>query len=247
LALLPVGTAPASILARHTGIPRSTVQFTCHQLEKKRIIKSVFKSNTYYYTPEPPEKLQYLIDRDIQRKKDTKEELNRILGDIQGMMNPHTVLPKVRFYEGVEGIIKLFSDEFSLEEEDVMYGVHRFYEDCPKEILDYVHKEYDKNRKINNYKSYVIWNDNPASKKRMKQDEYLNRTSLLIPEKSFPFESSFQIYKNKVVFYSYQTSDLTGILIENEHMKTTMVNVFRMAWNYARTLKINAKKKAETL
>ncbi|MFC1810935.1 TrmB family transcriptional regulator [Patescibacteria group bacterium] len=243
LALLPLGSAPASILGKHTNIKRSMAQYTCHQLEQKGLIKSIFKKNTYYYTPESPDKLEYLLDNKVKKINETKEELSRIGADLRSMINPHTTLPKVRFYEGVDGLINLFNDESFLNDDEVTYGVYRYYEDAPKELLDYLHDEYDFKKKKSKNKSFIIRNDLPGSIRRSKADKELHRTSLFISTNEFPFESSFQIYKNKIAFYSYQKSDMTGVLIENEHMRISLYSLFRMAWNYARTLKINEKYK----
>jgi sugar-specific transcriptional regulator TrmB len=247
LSLLPLGSAPASILGKYTGITRSTAQYTCHQLEKKGIIKSVYKKNTYYYTPEPIEKLHFLLDNKIKKFEDTKEELDRMGSDLMGLMNPHTTLPKVRFYEGTDGVIELLKDELKMTKDDIGYGAHRFYKTAPKEFQDFICNEYDKKRAEMNWKSYVLWTDTPLAKERIKIDNEINRTSLLVPKEKFFFDSSFQIYQNKVAFYSYRETDLTGVLIENEHIQETMLNVFRMAWNYAKTLKINAKRKVDNL
>lgn len=243
LALLPLGSAPASILGKYTNITRSTAQYTCHQLEKKGVIKSVFKKNAYYYTPEPIEKLHFLLDKKVKEINDTKEELDRMGADLMGLMNPHTTLPKVRFYEGIDGIIELLNDELKTTKDTIGYGVHRFYKNAPKEMLDFIFNEYDKKRKEINFKSYVLWTDTPLVKERIKLDEECNRTSLLVPKSKFFFDSSFQIYENKVAFYSYGETDLTGVLIENEHIRETILSVFRMTWNYARTLKINKRLK----
>ncbi|MFC1599786.1 TrmB family transcriptional regulator [Patescibacteria group bacterium] len=239
LALLPLGSAPASVLGKQTNISRSTAHYTCKQLEQKGLVSSTFKKNTDYFNAEPPDKLQLIVDRKIKKLEVDKEELHRMSSNLMRLINPQAVLPKMRFYEGVDGLISLFNDELTLKEDEILYGAHRYFRDSPKELVDYFQNTYDKKREKQKYQSYSIRTNIPEAIERSKLDKVINRTSLFIPEKEFPFESSFQIYKNKIVFYSLQKSDLTGVLIENDHMKTTMLSLFRMAWNYAKTLKIN--------
>ena len=65
----------------------------------------VQKGNMYLYTPEPPEKLLNLLHRqqeDLARKED---QVHRIIGELKGMMNPFAVLPKIRFFEGRDGVL----------------------------------------------------------------------------------------------------------------------------------------------
>src|SRR3990167_9331538 len=93
LALLSVGTAPASTLSKRTGIVKSTAHFTCQQLVKNRLARMVRKGNAFFFTCEPPEKLLYLLDR--QRKEIDKrtEEVENVLETLKGMMNPQSSLP----------------------------------------------------------------------------------------------------------------------------------------------------------
>ena len=108
LALLSVGTAPASTLGQRTQITRSTAQYTCQQLAKKGIVTMVQKSNTYLYAPEPPEKLLLLLQKQQEELRGREQQVHRIIGTLKGMMNPHAVLPKVRFFEGREGILEAY-------------------------------------------------------------------------------------------------------------------------------------------
>ncbi len=241
LALLPLGNAPASILGRHTNITRSTAQYTCQQLEKKGLVTSVFKKNTYYYTPESPDKLQYILDKKIKEIQNSKEELNRISGDLIGMMNPQLVLPKLRFYEGVDGLIDMFEDE--LKDKGPLYSANRIGKNINPDILRYMNNQYILKRKQIKKQSWAFYNDTPESKQRMKNDKEVNRITMLVPMKYFPFDSCCHIYANKIAFYSWHKTDMTGVIIENERIQNTQFSFYKLAWNYARTLKINQKYK----
>jgi len=108
LASLTLGTSVASVLANRTKITRSTEQYTCQQLVKKGLMTVVEKGNTFLYTPESPDKLLYFIDQEREVLDNREDQVNRIIGDLKSRMNPHSVLPKVRFYEGEEATAQAY-------------------------------------------------------------------------------------------------------------------------------------------
>jgi len=88
--------------------------------------------------------------------------------------------------------------------------------------------------------AYIIFNDNAMTKAYQKKDSQMHRTSLLVPEKTFPIHSCYHIYGNKVAFYSYAKNDMTGIIVENELIHESQMSLFRLAWKHASTLKQNS-------
>jgi hypothetical protein len=68
----------------------------------------------------------------------------------------------------------------------------------------------------------------------------MNRTTLSIPKNMFPFHIGIHIYSsNKVALYSMSRNDMTGIIIENENITTSLLSLFKLAWDYAKTLPEN--------
>jgi len=241
LALLPLGNAPASALGNRTGVNRSTAQYICQQLTKKGIIRSLQKNNTFIYSPESPEKLLYLIDQEKKQLEEKTEQTNRIIGQLKGMINPQAVLPKVKFFEGVEGLIEMFEDV--LKPDLKLYGALRIDEDIHPDIAKYLAEVYTPRRIALKNPAWILFNDNVETKKYQQNDLVVNRVSLLLPLKEFPFDACCHIYDNKVAFYSYKKTDLTGVIIENSFIKQTQISIFKAAWNAAKKLKLNMKYK----
>lgn len=110
LAALPFGTVPASILANKLSIPRSTARYTCDHLVEKRLMTESKRANTKLYTAENPTKLASLLyDREIELKE-KRAHLMSITQSLQKLYNPNTSLPEVTFYEGEDGVKKMFYD-----------------------------------------------------------------------------------------------------------------------------------------
>lgn len=240
LTMMPLGTATASSIANRTKLNRSTAQYICQQLAKKGFIRSIQKNNTYYYTPEPPEKLLLFLDlqkKDIEKKE---QKVSQIIGELKSMIHPDAVMPKVRFYQGVDGIINLFEDV--LQQKDTVYGALQLNSETHPSIIDYAFNDYTARRVKNGNKAYMLFNDSPITREYKKNDKKMHRTTYLLPEDIFPFDACYHIYANKVAFYSFKKNDLTGVLIENSNIYRTTFSVFKMAWQFA----IGYSKKTDT-
>ncbi|MBP9750389.1 MAG: hypothetical protein KBC95_00930 [Candidatus Peribacteraceae bacterium] len=108
LLLLQLGPSAASTLAPRAGIPRSTAQFTCQQLVKRGLLTMARKANVYLFAAEPPETLAILLRRQRTELEEQEYRLERIIGELKAMQNPFSVLPKVQFFEGRDGIIAAY-------------------------------------------------------------------------------------------------------------------------------------------
>ncbi len=241
LMLLKLGSAPASLIGKRTNIGRSMTQYICQNLFQKGLLRMVPRNNSFLYSPESPEKLLYLLARQKKEIEQREQDVHNIIGELTKMMNPQSALPKVRFFEGVTGIIEMFNDV--LQERTVIYGAARFDMKIEGTIREYLKQEYTPRRISSRVPSYFLYNDNPESLDYLQIGKKVDRKSLIIPSAQFPFECGFRIYGNKVSFTSFQENDLTGVIIENEHVRQTQYSVFKMAWNFARTLKNNSKVK----
>lgn len=237
LALLSVGSAPASVLGQRTTIKRSTARYTCQQLHRKGLVSRVQKGDTQIFSYEPPEKLKLLLQRKKQEIERKEGQVDRILGDLKRMINPQAVLPKMRFYEGVDGIIELFED--ALKESSTIFGALTLNQTIHPDIQRYNLQKYIPKRKALGNPAWMIFNDNEVTKQYQKQDLEMNRKSLLVPYEAYPFDSCFHIYRNKVAFYSYTTQDMTGVVIENKIIHDAQLSFFRLAWERARQLEQN--------
>lgn len=242
LALLPLGNAPASALGNRTGINRSTAQYICQQLTKKGIIRSLQKNNTFIYSPESPEKLLYLIDQEKKVLEEKTEQTNRIIGQLKGMINPQAVLPKVKFFEGVDGLIEMFED--ALTERKTLYGAAKLDNSVDERMFKYVTDRYVPERIKLKFQAFMLFNDDEMSKQYQQNDTAMNRISMLMPLEEFPFESSCHIYGDKVAYYSWHKNDLSGVIIQNTHIHNTALSIFKAAWRYAKTMPANKKHRA---
>ncbi len=242
LAILELGSVPASVIGKRTGIVRSTTQYTCQQLTQKGLLRSITRGNTFLYSAESPEKLLYLLD---QRKKDLElqeENVQRIIGELKKRMNPKILMPRVQFIEGEDNMISLYRE--MLDQKEPIYNAFLKQEEIAEKFGRFMDRQFIPQRIQRGVKAFVLLNDtSDGAHEVVETDKQSKRVTMLVPTKNYPFEADVNLYGNKVAFYSYRKNDLTGVIIENQYIRASMFSMFKMAWDYARMLPMNKKYK----
>lgn len=223
LMLLQVGTSPASTLGERTDIQRSTAQYTCQQLAKRGVIGMIEKGNTYLYTPEPPEKLLLLLEKQKQELDAKGEQVHRIIGELKGMMNPHAVLPKIRFYEGRDAVIEgyrtvlgsigekgiILSYLHALGEAEDKFGLSKGLKDVTKQL----ERKEVKNLIISPRSSEALsWQKNDVPPYRVTR--LIDPTEQLSPVEMMIFEDSVfgvTVERNQIFAYIVENKTITQI------------------------------------
>ncbi|QQR84193.1 hypothetical protein IPJ72_03335 [Candidatus Peregrinibacteria bacterium] len=243
ISLLSVGTAPASSIARRLNIPRTTAKYTCQQLVNKGLIVDTNKNGGFIYTAKSPEYLHELVKKEHEQVSQKGIALDQIMGELKKLQNPQSILPKMRFYEGLDGLIEMFNDV--LRDNKPINAVLCIPDDAHPKLMEYIEKEYIPKRINLKTKARSIFNNNPRTLEYRKLDKKMNRITLLADQKEFPFEINYHVYGNKVAFYSGKESDMTGVIIENDFIAQNQFSIFKMAWYYARQQPINLQYRNE--
>ncbi len=223
LGLLTVGSSPASLLARRSGMTRSTAQYTCQQLVRKKLITMVERNNTYIYTCEPPEKLLYLLQHEQEELKNKEDQVHRIIGTLKQMVNPHSVLPKVQFYEGEKGLIEIYDHIL-----DMRLPIDSFEEGgalvelFPEYSKEFVQKRVE--RKIPN--RCIAPTGSPYNVTDPKKFLEVR----LIDAKVFPFSCHIKICGDLVGIFSFEKDMPVGIGIHHKNIANNFRLIFDTMW-----------------
>jgi sugar-specific transcriptional regulator TrmB len=234
LAALELGTQPASTIARRIKIPRNTTRFLLDKLVDKGVIKKTKRANTQLYMPEEPKNLVNLLER---QRVDMNADINKKVGQLKEAMaelesryRPESTKPKVTFYEGEDGLIKVYEDTLKSSETlrsfasfDAMHGF----------LPDYFKTYYDRRVK-NKIMIRSIHPDTKLARERTKNDKKEMRESRLVPSDKYSFTPEIQLYDNKVNITSFK--ERLGIIIESQEIYEAMVVAFELAWKEASRL-----------
>ena len=244
LEILQMGSIQASVVARRLSLNRSTTRYTLENLVKKKLIIQSKKNSTFYFTPENPEKIVLLLRTQQAELKNKEQQVQNIMGDLKGLQNPNSALPKVQFFEGTEGLISIYEDilkESKLNNVDIFGYSQTTPQHVYPEVWEYLINTYTPARKKIGNKAFMIFPDNKENETYLNAGKELNRTTLLVPTEEFPFQSAMQIYGTKVALFSRQQGgDLSGILIDHPQISQDQFLLFKMAWKQAQTYAANA-------
>lgn len=224
LAGLKLGSAPASSYAKDTKLNRVTTYNYLEELVKRNMFTAAERGRTMHYTPVPPDQLS------IEARKNV-EALERAMPDLRSLMGSHHRAPHVRYFEGVEGVRKVYQDTLTADGELLNFANSAVVRDFWKEYdKEYVNKRIKKGIFLKG-----IAPDDAMGRKVHGKDNKSLREIRLVNAKEFPIHNEINIYDNKVAIVSFaeDEADLFGVIIESKEVAETQKQVFEMAWRFA--------------
>lgn len=239
LSLISLHSVPASTLAKHAGVPRSTTKYACEQLVNKGLAKRLERNKCWYYSPCDPDVLKKLIQEKEKTIAEQKSGLPSLIKGLKEQYADYNETSSIRFFEGPEGIIEMLQDV--LDSAAPLYGALHMPTQLDPKIKEFFEKTYIPRRKRTKAPAWILFADTQEAHDYQTMDHDMNRISLRVPQDEFPFTSLFQIYDGKLAFYSYEGAIMTGAIIEDQHLTNLQFSLFKMAWNYARLLPDNER------
>jgi len=225
LALLELGSAYVSTIAKKAKVQRVACYHTLDKLVKKGLISKVMKNKIQSYSVESP---RILVHQAEERLHQAQELLPQLLS----MTNSLAYKPKIQYYEGAEGIKNIFED--TLEAQGELLGYTNLAE-LPRVLPEAYIKEYAQKKVSRKLKTRML---SPLSKKALRYtksfypkgyDERLVEI-LFINPKAFLFEYEINIYDDRVSLVSLNPKEVMGLIIESPVYAKTQRAIFNLAW-----------------
>lgn len=228
LAGLQLGSAPASEYAKVTKINRITTYNALEAMVKRGMFTLVKQARGKRYTPVSPDSLAV----EVRKNADAVE---RVLPELRSMQGPSFRKPHVRFYEGWEGVRKVYEDTLTAQGEILNFAnsavVREYWPDYDEEYVD--------QRVERGIRLRGIAPDDEAGQQVHGEDRKNLREIRLVPAKDFDFTNEINVYDAKVAICSFgdgqSQDDVFGVIIESAEVAETQRQVFEMAWRYAAT------------
>ena len=225
ISVLELGGSYASNIARKAQINRATCYHTLDNLLKKGFISSYTKGKVLWFNAESPEKI-------IQAQKEKLERAKNLIPQLLSISNTLTFKPKIRFFEGVEGVKVVFEDVLESKEKEILgyTNLNELGEIFSDYLRNYCKRKIEKKIKT----SYL----SPATGEGVDViDQYYPKNYdrnlveiLLVNRKEFSFENEISIYGNKVAVISLNPEEPMALLIESPTFAKSMRSIFNLAW-----------------
>lgn len=227
LALLELGQGTVSEITRHAGLNRTTGYDILDTLLNQGLVSISGKKPKQEYIAESPVKIiQYLE----QQKKDNEERLKKARQLLPELTSIHNISdrPKVKFYEGKDGLEQVYEDTLTSREPIRAFST---VDDMHRALPHYFPKYYQ--RRVE--KGIAIRAIVPKTEigiERSKHDRAEMRETALIPADKFYFSPEINIYDNKVMIASWR--EKLGIIIESAEIADALKKIYELAWAEAR-------------
>lgn len=229
LAALELGGDSVQNISKKSGVHRATTYLCLEKLKDLGLIIEQKKGKKTIYAGEYPEKLLTNI---IQKQGDLKKrevEITNLLPELKAIFNFSKDKPRIRFFEGKEGVKQIYMDTLYNNNEVLAFlSIKKFDPGLLKEL----YKEYVPQRIKKNIKAYVIAPAEPKTVGYQERDKKELRETKLVNPKDYPFSIEIDIYsQNKVAFMSYSSKEMFGVIIESKEVYSTMKYIFKLVWN----------------
>ncbi len=242
LAALELGESTVQKISEKSGVKRVTTHVIVEKFINDGLFKEVVRGKRRKILADAPEKLlQKIIDKEIELRRQ-EEGLRSILPELASVYNYLSKKPKVRYYDGLEGIKSIYEDTLKQERGSVLYAFLSA-SSIDKRLLKWIKNDYVWRRVKKGIKAMVILPADDSGKLYNKEDKNKLRESLLLPPKDFPFSMEINIYQNRVALISNNSKDLFGLIIESREVANTFRLIFNLAWTTAKNISKSTKGK----
>ena len=229
LALLELGKGTVSEITRKANLNRTTGYDVLDGLVAKGLASVSGKEPKQEYIAESPDKIEALLKREVNATEEHLKEIKNILPELKSLHNV-AGRPKVRFYEGKQGLIEVYEDTLTSHETILAYAT---VDDMHRALPNYF-PEYYKRRAEKGVAIRAIIPATEIGKERASKDKEEMRETALIPPDKYYFSPEINIYDDKVMIASWR--EKLGIIIESAEIADAMKKIYELAWAEAKRL-----------
>lgn len=227
MALMGLGvSSPVSTIAKKAIVNRTTTYDILEILLEKGLVISQKKKSSRYYEALPPEKIVAYLKEQSEKFSHLAQEASAMLPEL----NVHyraSGRPKVYFYEGDEGLIRVYEETLSSSEEILAYASDQANQDA----IPWYFPQYYKRRAEKKISIRALFPDTPKDRERHKLDSVELRQSRLLPKGKLDFTPEVNFFDNKMMIADWK--EKLGIIIESEEIVKVFKQTFELAWEAA--------------
>ena len=235
VAVLELDTAYPSKIAEMTKLNRTTVYHILTDLAIKGLVTEIEQKKKLCYQVEPPKRLLNFTKTQIRLAEESATRAVKLLPQIEGLFNlvPHK--PRVRYFEGMDGVLAVYEDHISTKEPYEMLGISNVATLIPSLPPDFVKKYVHAKKKLG-ITTRAIFPDTEFSKKynttvyTSVEKKFLPHIRR-IPAEIFPYNCEITIYgTHKVSIINFDKGVRVGVIIEEKTIADMMRMLFELAW-----------------
>ena len=229
VALLELGKGTVTQISKKAGINRTTGYDILASLANKGLVNISGKEPKSEYAVEPPEAIVKFLQH---QQEETVEQIKKAEELVPELRLVHATQnrPKIKFYEGSEGLKHVYEDTLTSKEPIRAYAN---VDDMHKGLPNYF-PEYYKRRAEKNIAIRAIVPKTSAGLERKTHDAAEKREIAFVPPDKYYFSPEINIYDNKIMIASWR--EKLGVIIESAEIADAMKKIYELSWTEAKRL-----------
>lgn len=221
LACLELGKTKPSEVAKKAGIKRTTAYGLIDELVNLGLISYSQKGNTKQLKAQDPNSIIELLEN-------RKKEVESVLPELESLYGTYHIRPKIQFYEGQEGIKRIYEDTLKCQSKKICQIVR------VKDFLAFpggdFARDYIQRRAAKGITAYALHpkSDDIHDQTYGQPSEQWKRQVRYLPPSMF-YASMIMLYDNKVAMISTKAENF-GFIIESKEFSHTLQAYFDFMW-----------------
>lgn len=227
LALLGLGEAKITDIAKQANLKRPTVYLIIEELELLGLVSKIIKGKQKIYSAAHPKRISELLEF-------RKNQFQELLPNLLSTYGSASGQPKVQMLEGLEGIKQAYREAINMlpkknTEQLWISNISSFLERFPDIISEYV-------RTLNKFPKSkireILFGKKPADKYfgETKINQRPNHQIKHLDDKNIGGETDQLITENRIVFFSFSPKPF-ALIIESEELAKTQKFLFENIWS----------------
>ncbi len=161
LSVVRLGAQPASIIAKHVRMDRTTTYRILQSLYKKGLLSSSVRNGTTIFYLDKLEDIAHYIGRERDRFDELKAELSNLKPQLSAMRGEVQGLPRIQIYDGFEKLQDFFRDIVSRTVEQKLIqirilGSNTFSQQLERNSLGTLIKDFQADLKKNKIEADIL-------------------------------------------------------------------------------------------
>lgn len=235
LSLLELGRASAQAIADRAGLVRPTTYVILEALARKGLASKVSgpEAKKLMFAAEAPERLQHFLERQQFEIEQRRRSLEQLLPSLRSRQLAGEERPRVRMFEGKEGL-KALQQEFVSISTEPMVGMLPV--DELQKLFPLDSHEYERDIRSVRVKAGV-WSRHLYTSARgplytAVEDAAALRESRYVPSEKLPIKSSFTVHGPLLSAVTFRNK-IIGVLVEHRDITESFQAIFDRLWEYA--------------
>ncbi|MBU6231833.1 hypothetical protein KGP36_04145 [Patescibacteria group bacterium] len=219
LALLELGETTVQRLSQKSKVKRTSIYDILSSLKEKGLAGSTLKNKRRFYVASDPRDMEFKLD-------ERKAAIRSVLPELLSIANFMDKKPKIRFYEGEEGIKEIYLDTLNYPNRplwawvsDEIFGV----------LDDTFLAHYLSSRVKKKIWAYVIAPETQAMRRYKSDDNRFLRRTILEDPAVLKVQVEIDLYgPNKIGIMAFK--EKIGLIIESQKIFMTLKSIFDIHW-----------------